>query len=187
MNEKVFCKISDKDLGMKLFSIDNPIIRIGARGLVFNVNGEIAVFNKTAKNEYKLPGGGVEKDEDIEKAFLREIMEETGCHVVIKDYLGIIEEYKTKNNFVQKSYVFISEVVDDTNKLHLTKKEAEEGARLLWKSIDTSLELITNCKENLRGSRYDDLYSSIFMVERDKRILEYYLEKNTERQYDLTI
>lgn len=178
MDEKVFCKITDEDFGMQLFEENNPVIRLGARGLVFNSKGEVAVFNKTAKNEFKLPGGGIEESEDLKTAFLREVMEETGCMVEIMEFLGVIEEHKTRNNFIQRSYVFVSRVVNDTGELHLTEKEEKEGAQLLWKPINVAFELVSNCKENLIESEYDDLYKSIFMVERDKRILKYYLENN---------
>lgn len=53
---------------------------------------KIAVFNKTAKNEYKLPGDGVEGDETPQDAFVREGLEETGCKVEIVDELEKISK-----------------------------------------------------------------------------------------------
>ena len=44
---------------------------------------KIAIFYKSNKNEYKLPGGGMENDENPEEAFKREVLEETGCVVEI--------------------------------------------------------------------------------------------------------
>ena len=174
--EKVITKITDKDFGLKFEDMENPRLRKGARGIVIREDGKIAVFNKANKHEYKLPGGGIEENEKPEDAFYREVEEETGCKVNIIKYLGVTEEYKYKNNFKQISYIFISKVIEDTHKLNLTQKEKDEGAKLLWFEPREALELIKNCINDLKDSKYDDVYSTKFMVLRDKRILEYYLD-----------
>ncbi len=56
-------KITDEDLNEKSTEMLNPRIRYGARGIVIRNDGKIAVFNKSKKNEYKLPGGGIEENE----------------------------------------------------------------------------------------------------------------------------
>ena len=46
--------ITDADIGIK--SKDNsqpPTVRLGARGIVLNSAGEVALIHKTLKNEYK--------------------------------------------------------------------------------------------------------------------------------------
>lgn len=166
--------IKDEDFNLKSIDFNNPKIRYGARGIVIK-DDKIALFNKVNKNEYKLPGGGIEKNEDIENAFKREVLEETGCEVEIIRELGIIEEQKSLDNFKQISYVFVSRVIKDTNILSLTEKEKDEGAKLLWVDINKALNLITNSMNNLKASKYESLYHSKFIVERDKIILEYYL------------
>lgn len=180
IEDKIIDIITDETLNLESKKINNPIIRYASRGIVFNELGEIAVINKKAKNEYKLPGGGIENLETKEEAFYREIFEETGCKVKILDYLGIIIEEKGLTNFKQISYVFVAEVLEDTKKLHLTIKETEEKTTLLWKNIVDAYQLIKNSQENLVGSKYDSLYKSLFMVLRDQLILDYYL-KNKEK------
>lgn len=135
----------------------------------------IAIFNKSNKNEYKLPGGGVDKGEDIKEAFKRETLEETGCEIEIIDELGTIEEHKSLDNFKQISYIFVGKVLKDNNKLELTQKEKDEGAKLIWVDKKKGLKLITECFENLKESKYENLYHSKFIVLRDRYILEYYL------------
>lgn len=63
--------ITDEDFGDQSREFNNPRIRYGARGIVINENGDLAVLNKTKKNEYKLPGGGIEANEDPHFAFKR--------------------------------------------------------------------------------------------------------------------
>lgn len=169
------CVITDKNLGLDPIEMYNPKIRIGARGIVRNKDGKIAIFNKQAKNEYKLPGGGVEDGEDIKETFIREVMEEAGCEVNNIIQIGIVEERKSFTNFKQISYIFSCDVVNDTKELRLTEKEAEEQARLLWMEPHEALKIMKENYNNLKGSKYDDLYRTKFMSLRDRRVLEKYL------------
>ena len=171
-------KVTDTDIGETPVEMENPRLRIGARGIVIREDGKIAVFNKSNKNEYKLPGGGIEENEDPEIAFKREVLEETGCEVEIIDTLGTIEEHETLDNFKQVSYVFVGKVLKDTNELHVTEKEKDEGAKLIWETPEKALKLITDCFNNLIASKYESVYHTKFIVFRDRKILERYIELN---------
>lgn len=180
MKEELICKIIDKDIGEMPIEMNNPRLRLGARGIVIREDGKIAIFNKSNKNEYKLPGGGLEGEEEPEEAFKREVLEETGCEVEIIDTLGTTEEYKSLNNFKQISYVYIGKVLKDTKQLNVTEKEKNEGAKLLWETPKKALELITECFDKLVASKYASIYSTKFVVLRDRKILEYYLSISKE-------
>lgn len=174
----LICAITDKDLNEKSIEISNPKLRYGARGIVIRNDGKIAVFNKSKKNEYKLPGGGIEENENPKEAFKREVLEETGCIIEIIDELGTTEEYKSQDNFKQTSFVFVGKVIEDTKILHLTQKEKDEGAILTWEYPYTALELIKNSYNNLIASDYESVYHTKFVVFRDRKILEFYLNKS---------
>ncbi len=167
--------VTDEDFGLEKIAVENYETRFASRGIVVRENGDIAVFNKKNKNEYKLPGGGIETDETPEQAFIREVLEETGAHVKITTEMGIIEEVKTHSAFRQISHVFVGKVLSETNSLSLTQKEQEEGGALLWLSPKVALEKITNCVENLVASKYESVYQTKFIVFRDRCILEKYL------------
>ena len=95
MEDKLIKIVTDNDIGIDgILSNNFSSIRYGVRGIIFNDNGEIAVFNKKNKNEFKLPGGGIEEDEIPEEAFTRECLEETGCQIQIDEKLGIIVKKK---------------------------------------------------------------------------------------------
>ena len=177
---ELICKLTDEDIGEKIINMENPKLRLGARGIVIREDGRIAIFNKSNKNEYKLPGGGLEGEEKPEDAFKREVLEETGCEIEIIESLGTTEEYKSQNNFKQISYIFVGKVLKDTKQLNVTKKEKEEGAKLLWETPKKALELITECFDKLVASKYESIYSTKFVVLRDRRILEYYLSISEE-------
>lgn len=176
----LICRITDEDLGEESQRMDSPNIRYASRGIVFNSDGNIAVFNKRKMNQYKLPGGGLEDNESFVDAFLREIREETGCKVEIIQELGITEELKSKANFKQISHVFVGKVIEDTKKLGLTDKEKAEGGRILWEKPEKALELISSSYEKLVASKYEpnkeSVYSLKFIILRDKSIIDYFLK-----------
>lgn len=177
IDDKIIVNVNDKSLGLNDLKVNDECkVRYGSRGIVIEQNGDIAIFNKRSKNEYKLPGGGIEEGENPMEAFMREIMEETGCEIEIIDYLGLAVEEKGQTNFKQISYVFVAKVLNNTKGLHLTEKEKDEDAVVMWVSLREAVELVNGCINNLVGSKYDDLYRSLFMVKRDSEILNYYKE-----------
>ena len=178
MKIKLIAEITDETFGDKSIPFNNPIIRYGARGIVEREDGLIAIFYKENKNEYKLPGGGIDEGEYPEEAFKREVLEETGCEIGDVKFLGITKEFKSLDNFKQISCVYYSKVKEDTGKLNLTEKEQAEGAKLLWLSKEAALEKITDCAKKIKESQYENLYHSKFINERDKKILQYYIYEN---------
>ena len=104
--------ITDEDFDLKIKNFNNPRTRLGARGIVFNDKNEIAILNKANKNEYKLVGGGIKENEDPTVAFKREVLEESGCKIDIDDFLGIIKEEKSQDNFIQTSYIYVAHVLE---------------------------------------------------------------------------
>ena len=172
----LIAKITDDVVGEKKCDIINPTNRYAVRTILINNNGEIALLHKTKKNEYKLIGGGIEENEDKEQALKREALEESGCEIQIEQELGYTMEFKSHDNFIQTSYIYISKVVGNTNELHLTEQEFKEGSELCWFTPEMALEKILNCYENLKPSEYSSLYSSKFIIKRDSQILKYYIK-----------
>lgn len=175
---KQIAVITDQDFGIEKRSHNVPALtRMGARGIVINEKNEIAILNKTLKNEYKLVGGGVEEGEDPASAFSRECMEEAGVELSNIKLIGTVLEDKSQENFKQLSFVFIAEKHGKSRALNLTKAEREEGARVLWMRPLDALKKMQGCLKELRASKYDSVYRSQFMVRRDIEILKYYLNE----------
>lgn len=176
-------EISNKDFGLEETPLLNPRKRQGARGIIINSEGKIAIFNKRAKNEFKLPGGGVEPGENKIEAFKREVMEEAGCEIHNIRFLGTIKEIQNSDNYRQLSFVFVANVLKDLGKLSLTEKERDEAATLIWLEPKEALEKMEQCLGELKASKYDNVYRSGFMVKRDiyilKEFLKDYYKKNT--------
>jgi len=60
--------------------LQSPFYRVAARAIVFDDHGRVLVI-KDKYQEYELPGGGWEYDEDFETAIRRELKEEVGVDV----------------------------------------------------------------------------------------------------------
>lgn len=172
--------LTDEDFGITSIKMENPRHRLGARGLVFK-DEKVAILNKQSKNEYKLVGGGIEKDEDPATAFQREVLEESGCQIEIVNFLGITEEYKSQDNFRQTSYVYVANVINDTGNINFTPKEIDEGSKLLWLDINDALKLIKESENKLVSSKYESVYHTKFIVRRDYEILKYYINNYSNK------
>jgi 8-oxo-dGTP diphosphatase len=158
-------KIRDEDIGLKSRPYSKKNIRIAARAVIFDKNNrnKIALLHGTKYKYYKLPGGGVEKGESIDKALIRECLEETGCSIQVIRKLGIITEYRSKWSLINKSHCFLAEV-KTIGKPHYTRSETAEGFKLVWVPADKALRLIEDSSP--------EVYDGKFMVLRDTNILK---------------
>ena len=171
--------IKDEDIGLKSKDMIQPVKRYAARGMVFD-GDKLAVFHKKHKCEYKLPGGGIEEGEKPIDAFKREVLEETGCDIDHIHFLGMIEEHKSLNHFIQESYVYVAHVTKNHQHLNLTEKEKNEGGSLIWMTIDEALMHMRDSFNHLKPSQYENVYMTHFIVKRDIKILEYYMDKKNK-------
>jgi len=149
-------------------------LRKAARAIVLNDKGEIALIHASKNHYNKLPGGGIDPDESIKDALMREIMEETGATVVIEKKLGITIEYlnfpQEKNGEIQVSYYFIVKVKEIKGEPSFTEEEVEDGFEFFWEMPEKALKLMQEDKP------ID--YIGKFVRVRDMGALEYYI--NTE-------
>ncbi len=76
----------------KLLPKERLSFRPSVYGLLVD-NGKILVVQNRNSGKYSLPGGGVEIGEKIKDALLREIQEETGITVEVKDFLDFCENF----------------------------------------------------------------------------------------------
>ena len=138
-------------------------LRQAARAILLDNNDKIALLYVSKNKYHKLPGGGIEQDEDIVTALKRECLEETGCQIFIKEELGLIVEYRKRFNLKQESYCYITEVEGVKGTPTFEKGEMEEGFQLIWVSLDEATNLLTN--------EFPDDYEGKFIVKRDSLYL----------------
>ncbi|RYX78709.1 NUDIX domain-containing protein [bacterium] len=144
---------------------DTYYVRTAVRAVLRDSEGRIALMYSSRRNYYKLPGGGVDNDEDLEDALRRELLEEVGATVIINDELGQVVEWRDYKNFKQISHAYTATLKGDSVTPSLTESEIAEGFEVRW---------IVDLGEAIRlvdvKSGSDDLDVS-FMCRRDTAIL----------------
>lgn len=161
---------------MKLIKLLNPenvseaevasyTIRKAARGVIMDSEGNVALLHVTKDGYYKLPGGGLEGNEDSLIAFARECKEEIGCDIEVTQELGQIVEYRKMYLLKQTSYCYVGKVVGEKKAPSFTESELAGGFVVEWLPIDSAVEKVRNGKtSNPEGT--------LFIIPRDVAILE---------------
>jgi len=74
-----------------------------------NPRGRILLHTKSfyPKGVYRLPGGAIHWDEDVEDALFREVAEETGLPVDVDRFVGLIQYAVRRQTKAFASYVFL--------------------------------------------------------------------------------
>ncbi|KAL7932634.1 NUDIX hydrolase domain-like protein [Trichoderma chlorosporum] len=117
--------------------------RTSTRVVALKPSGEIAIIYVKEGNYYKLPGGGIEADESHADAALREVKEETGAVIALRnaDYFATTEEFRF--HLHQTSYCYLADVVDDSGEPCLTEEELADGFVHQWMTVNRALEAMS--------------------------------------------
>ena len=148
-------------------------VREAARAVVFDGDKNVALLHVSKSGYYKLPGGGIEKEEDIETALRRECIEEIGCEIEILGEIGSITEYRKIFNITQISYCFLARLKGEKGIPAFEEGETEDGFKEIWLPYNEALEAIKkNTTHEFEGRAYIVPRDIIFLEEAKK-----YLEK----------
>jgi len=143
--------------------------RNASRAVLFDNEGLIPLLFVSKFNYHKLPGGGVEEGENEMEALDREILEETGCKGEITREIGRVIEFRSKWNLFQTSRCYAGKIISK-GKQSFTKKETDQGFKLVWTSLD---DAITQLKKDKPQN-----YEGTFIQKRDLRFLEEVKNRN---------
>lgn len=84
-------------------------VRPTAKGIVLDNDGKIALLSN---GEHSLfPGGGVDKGETYEQAFIRECKEEIGCDIEVLHAIGNAMHMRGKSMMKYEVHFFVGRVV----------------------------------------------------------------------------
>jgi 8-oxo-dGTP diphosphatase len=152
----------------KVIGTRNPDIhytdRYAVRIVTLNSSAEIAIIYVKKGNYYKLPGGGVEADEDHLEAAKREVQEETGAVVSLRNDVACFattEEFR--KDLHQISYCYFADALDTTGKPSLTEDELVDGLSHEWMPIQKGIEIMAAVQPTSELGR--------FIKERDSYLL----------------
>ena len=143
--------------------------RLSTRSIV--VKGRLILLMYTERYEdYSLPGGGLDDDEDKVEGMRRELKEETGALGINNIKLfGVYEEYRPwrKPDFdIQHmiSYCYTCDIDKELGASSLESYEINNGMRALWVDID---EAIKHNKHTMANSEKKGM-----SIERETFLLE---------------
>lgn len=157
--------IKDEDLGLHNPAPTVYEDRIASRAIVFDQEGNIVLLHVTKKKYHKLPGGGVEKGEDVVSALKREVLEEAGCSIKNIRELGSIEEYRNKFKLHQISHCFLADVAGEKGTPRLEEGEKADGFEPVWMSLENAIQ-------TLEGEAGVEDYQGKFIQMRDLAFLQ---------------
>lgn len=162
---KLIREITEKEITNKeTYEEISYKVRKASRAIVFNEANKIALLNVSKDNYHKLPGGGIEKDEDIITALRRELMEEVGVEINVLNELGMIIEYRNEFKQLQISYCYLCKVIGEYKETSFTEEEKDNGFILGWVSLNEAISILE--KDN------PEKYMGKFIKERDLEFLK---------------
>ncbi len=167
---KLLKELTDADFG----ETDSEILgktfelRKSARAIIVNEAGEIAVQYLANHFFHKLPGGGVENDETVEEALIREIREEVGCDIEIEKEIGLVIEYRKGHTLLHMSYCYLVRVDGPITESHLEQAEVDEGMSTIWMPPELAIAKMETDVPNT--------YQGKFILQRELAFLREYLK-----------
>ena len=117
--------------------------RHASRGIIVEDN-KILLSYESKNDLYMIPGGGLEKNESLSENCKREILEETGNVVLVKENYLNIEEYYLSFNHI--NHYFICNITKQ-GVTNLTDAEIENGLTPKWILLDEAISIFSKYKE----------------------------------------
>jgi 8-oxo-dGTP diphosphatase len=117
-------------------------IGVGVGALIFNQEGKflLTLRGPKAKNErgkWEIPGGAVDFGETFEQAIQREVFEELGIKIKVKELLQICDHIIPDEQQHWVSPTYICEIIEGTP----TIKEPEKCSEIGWFSLEEAQKL----------------------------------------------
>lgn len=148
------------------------IERRAVRIITKNDQDEIIIIHAKKDNYFKLPGGGIEANEDHAIAVQRESMEETGCEIsIVSGCIAEVEEFR--NDLHQISYCYIANLEKDTEATDLSDDEVLDGLQHEWNSLNRALERMKAAEPTSELGRY--------IKERDIFFVQTYAQRSNKK------
>lgn len=148
------------------------------KAIIFDSEGNIAIVGKAVHHFFTLPGGGVDQDESLDQAIVRECLEEVGCEVSIERELGIIDDYRDRDSKHVVTHCYVAKVVGEKQAPSPTEEEAKLGFFVRWVPIHEALNIIGENVAELRRNRGIPHYNAGFNIVRDHLFLKEYIDSD---------
>lgn len=150
--------------------------RHAARGIVLREDRILLLFTERY-NDFSLPGGGIDQDEDIHVALKRELEEETGARDVrVRSHYGFIEEYRPHwkpeyDLMHMTSHFFVCDVASELAEARMETYEVANGMKPVWISVDEAMDHNRQVMMRQEKSMGQSIQRETFMLEEISREL----------------
>lgn len=131
-----------------------------ARAVLINDNNEVCLLKILGDDDFghrdyvETPGGGVNENEDLKEAVVREIKEETGCDATVIDEIGYVDDYYNLIHRHNITYYYLLKVNGyGTSALEEQEKSIIKG--LLWLDFNKAIKAY----ENMNNEKLEILVS----------------------------
>jgi len=127
-------------------------IRRAARTVIIDEEtNKIAILEVKGGDYHKIPGGGVEGDESLEEAALREAIEEGASDVELIAELGEYEFESPKfPGLFNHSVCFLARKIRDHKAPKFTEEERKNKFKLHWLSFEEAIKKLENVSSEIK-------------------------------------
>ena len=153
--QKVVEKMSDAEFKKQKEKQTEYPIEGGAIGIVITNDDKIVLTRRSGPHSgWALPGGRVEKGEEFDMAFAREVLEECGVKIAVRNAIAIEDKVFVSESNEKISFwlaTFESQVID-SDVPYRTEEAIKEGLEVGAFSLDKlPLDMVPGDKEKIMG------------------------------------
>lgn len=150
--------------------IEYPDRKTG-KAIILDTDKKICLVGNKQNYFLQLPGGGIEENEDIQQGVIRECFEETGCAVELMFEVGIIDDYRPRDEKHCINYCYVATVIGEKGQASYTEAELAIGMYTKWVDVKTALDIFRKQERDLKEGKVT-FYNTGFNILRDLLFLE---------------
>ncbi|XMB85952.1 NUDIX domain-containing protein [Mycoplasmatota bacterium WC44] len=128
--------------------------RVAVRGILRRGN-ELGIIKVEKYDCLIFPGGGVDEGEELIPALKREMLEETGFNVHVKNHILTTETAEV--DFIHVNHYYECEIIGEANSVALTELEVELGIEFEWRNINDLYKYYMNNEDDLRYGEHNKI------------------------------
>lgn len=170
LNWKQIAIMSDEDFGFTDLEEKADKTRFSVRVLLYNEKGEICVIKSEKYGYFQLPGGGIEENESIIEAAIRETREESGCLIKNIEAIGYTierrESVRNEHDWKHDISFNFKAIATENVGTNYTEDEVAEGFVPIWANINEVAEELSKNEGHIKS------YSGNFSNRRDLEIIK---------------
>ncbi len=129
-------------------------VRNSSRAVLFDENMFVPLLFVAKFHFYKLPGGGIEPNEDSIAAVRREVVEEIGSEIEIISEIGKIIVYDSLKSIKKISYCYLGKIISK-GEPHFTEKELANGFSVVWLPLKDAISKLSD--EKVRNDKNESI------------------------------